>query len=212
MNRSAGQLAAPERTRERMAGPERVGERPATPGELVRRAAGSDESAWRALVQRFSGLVWSITRAQGLSSTDGADVSQTVWLRLVDNLDRLREPERVGAWLATTTRHECIRVSRLRQRSVPVGEPEVFDIVDPVAEQDPAATLVKRGRDSALREVVATMPERSQALLHMLMADPPLSYEEVAAGLGIPVGSIGPTRQRCLGTLRAKCVGAGIVL
>lgn len=208
MSRSAGQLATAERPSERATGPKRI----ATPGELVGRAAGSDESAWRALVDRFSGLVWSITRAHSLSSTDGADVSQTVWLRLVDNLDRLREPERVGAWLASTTRHECIRVSKLRQRSVPVAEPEVFDIVDPVVDDDPATALAKRGRDAALRDVVATMPERSQALLRMLMADPPMPYEEVAAGLGIPVGSIGPTRQRCLRALRAKCVGAGIVL
>jgi len=195
----------------RSAGVLATGDRPgATVGELVERASGSDETAWRALVDRFSGLVWSITRAQGLSRSDGADVSQTVWLRLVDNLDRLREPDRVGAWLAATTRHECIRVSQLRRRSVATAEPEVFDLIDPVVDDDPAAVIATHGRDAALRAVVATMPERSQALLHMLMADPPVSYEEVAAGLGIPVGSIGPTRQRCLRTLRAKCVGAGI--
>ncbi len=206
MSPSTGQLATDERpdTAYRGAAP--------TVGELVGRAASSDETAWRALVDRFSGLVWSITRAQGLSSSDGADVSQTVWLRLVDNLDRLREPERVGAWLAATTRHECIRVSRLRQRSVPVAESELFDIVDSTVDEDPATTLARKGRDAALRQVLATMPERSQALLHMLMADPPASYGEVAAGLGLPIGSIGPTRQRCLRALRAKCVGAGIAL
>ena len=68
-----------------------------------------------------------------------------------------------------------------------------------------------RRTDAAVREILITMPERSQALLRMLMADPPVPYGEIAAGLGIPVGSIGPTRQRCLRVLRAKCVSAGIV-
>jgi len=184
----------------------------ASPGELVERASHSDDSAWQALVERFGGLVWSITRAHNLSASDSADVSQTVWLRLVDSLDRLREPERVGAWLAATTRHECIRVSCLRRRSVPVGESQLFDTVDPGVDDDPADGLVRRDRVAAIRAVVATMPERSQTLLGMLMADPPVPYDQVAAGLGIPIGSIGPTRQRCLRALRAKCVSAGIEL
>jgi len=179
---------------------------------LVGRAAGSDETAWRALVDRFSGMVWSVTRSHGLSAADAADVSQTVWLRLVDNLERLREPERVGTWLAVTTRHECIRVSQLRRRSVLTAEPEVLDTVEPSVVDDPVSALARQDRVGAVREVVATMPERSQALLRMLMADPPASYVEVAAGLGIPIGSIGPTRQRCLRVLRAKCVSAGISL
>ncbi|MGI9023607.1 MAG: RNA polymerase sigma factor, partial [Acidimicrobiales bacterium] len=136
----------------------------------------------------------------------------TVWLRLVDNLDRLRDPERVGAWLASTTRHESIRVSRLRRRTVPIAEMETLDNPGPAVGGDPSAALVRSGTDEALRQVVATMPDRSQALLRMLMADPPVPYGEIAAGLGIPVGSIGPTRQRCLRTLRAKCVSPGIEL
>jgi len=183
-----------------------------TPGELVARAARSDETAWRALVERFSGLVWSITRTQGLAGTDAADVSQTVWLRLVDHLDRLREPEKVGAWLAVTTRHECIRVSRLRQRCVPSAESEMFDAVDPSVDEEPVDSTSTQRRDAALREVIATLPERSQALLRMLTADPPVPYGEVAAALDIPIGSIGPTRQRCLRALRAKCISAGITL
>ncbi len=184
----------------------------ASPGELVERAARSDEAAWRALVDRFKAMVWSITRAHGLSGSDAADVSQTVWLRLVDNLERLREPERVGTWLAVTTRHECIRVSQLRQRSVLTAEPEVVEAVGSPVDDDPEFAFARQDRDGALRDVVATLPERSQALLRMLMADPPVSYGEVAAGLGIPIGSIGPTRQRCFKVLRAKCVSAGISL
>ena len=181
-------------------------------GDLVRRAAVGDDRAWQALVERFSGLVWSITRTQNLSRSDAADVSQTVWLRLVDNLDRLREPERVGAWLAATTRHECIRVSRMRQRSVPTADVDTFEGPQPISDGDPVSILERRSAVADVRQVVTTMPERSQELLRMLMADPPMPYGEIAAGLGIPVGSIGPTRQRCLRVLRAKCVSAGIEL
>ena len=175
---------------------------------LVRAAAASDREAWDALVNRFSGLVWSITRGYGLDRSDAADVSQTVWLRLVDNLDRLRDPDRVGAWLAATTRHECIRVSRQRRRTTPTTETEVFESSS--ADDDPAARLVRSERDAALSLVVASLPDRAQTLLRLLMADPPASYSEVAAGLGIPIGSIGPTRQRCLRTLRTRCAVAGI--
>jgi hypothetical protein len=91
-----------------------------------------------------------------------------------------------------------------------MGEPEVFDRLDPVVDPDPAQGLTRQDRDAAVRAVMATMPPRSQTLLNMLMADPPMPYEQVAADLGIPIGSIGPTRQRCLRVLRAKCVSAGI--
>lgn len=182
-----------------------------TAGDLVRRAAADDETAWNALVVRFGGLVWSICRAHGLDRTEAADVSQTVWLRLVDNLARIRQPERVGAWIAATTRHECMRVSQLRRRTLSVAEPQ--DLEEAMAPADePAATVVHDERAAALWAVVATMPARSQALIRLLMADRPATYVEVAAGLGIPIGSIGPTRQRCLRTLRARCVAAGIEL
>ena len=185
-------------------------DREADNAELVRAAAASDGEAWAALVRRFSGLVWSITRSYGLDRSDAADVSQTVWLRLVDNLDRLREPDRVGAWLSATTRHECIRVSRQRWRTTPTTETEIFESWS--VDDDPAAGVLRGERDAALSEVVATLPDRSQALLRLLMDDPPASYSEVAAGLGIPIGSIGPTRQRCLRTLRTRCAVAGIDL
>jgi RNA polymerase sigma factor (sigma-70 family) len=183
----------------------------AAAGDLVRAAAASDPAAWQALVERFGGLVWSVARAHGLDRSDAADVCQTVWMRLVDHLGRLREPERVAGWLATTARHESIRVSRQRRRTAPTMDPTVFD--GPAGPGDDAAEpLVRDERDAALWEVVASLPSRSQTLLRLLLADPPVSYRDVAAGLGIPVGSIGPTRQRCLRTLRARCALAGIEL
>jgi len=190
-------------------GPEAEGP---TPGDLVHRAVTGDEAAWNALVDRFSGLVWSICRAHGLDRGDAADVSQTVWLRLVDHLGRIREPERVGAWLAATTRHECLRVSRVHRRTTPVADPEDLEDAMGAGIDEPVTGMAHDEKAAALWAVVETMPARSQALIRLLMADPPATYLEVAAGLGIPIGSIGPTRQRCLRTLRAKCVAAGIEL
>ncbi|MFN2608778.1 MAG: RNA polymerase sigma factor [Acidimicrobiales bacterium] len=182
-------------------------------GDLVRRAAASDQAAWTALVERFGGLIWSVARAHGLDRWEAADVSQTVWLRLADHVDRLRDPDRVGAWLAATTRHEAIRVSRLGRRTTLTADPEALDGVEPAVDQDASGTaLLDDERAAALWAVVATMPERAQAMLRLLMSDPPATYLEVAAGLGIPIGSIGPTRQRCLRALRARCLSAGIEL
>ncbi|MDQ4132171.1 MAG: sigma-70 family RNA polymerase sigma factor [Actinomycetota bacterium] len=167
---------------------------------LVGAAAGGDAEAWRALVQRFSGLVWSVTRAHGLGPADAADVSQTAWLRLVEHLTRIREPERVGAWLASTTRHECIRVLRQSGRQVPT-DLDFDDRVDDDASGMESALVAAQER-VALWQVFETLPPRCRALLRVLMTDPPPSYDEVAAALEMPIGSIGPTRARCLERLR----------
>src|SRR5271165_2750307 len=91
-------------------------------GTLVRRAAEGDEQAWAALVGRFASLVWGIARGHGLTQADAADVSQTTWLRLAEQLKLIRQPERIGAWLATTARRECLRTLRRQKREVPVEE------------------------------------------------------------------------------------------
>src|SRR5206468_5582762 len=96
--------------------------------DLVRAAAGGDEAAWNALVDRFSSLVWATARAHRLSRDDAADVAQTTWLRLVEHLDRIREPERLGAWLATTARHESLRVIRRGGREQPTDQSDLFEM------------------------------------------------------------------------------------
>lgn len=169
----------------------------------MRLAGRGDRDAWDALVKRFEGLVWSIARGHRLDPAAAADVSQTAWLRLVENLDRLREPDRVGAWLAATTRNECLRVLRLSGRQVPTDfEAEV----DPLpGEFDPVdAGLLAGERNQELWEAFAGISERCQVLLRMLITDPPPSYEEIGATLDMAVGSIGPTRARCLERLRRK--------
>lgn len=175
--------------------------------ELVRAAADGDQEAWDAIVDRFAGLVWSIARAHRLSPTDAADVSQTTWLRLVEHLGRLRDPERVGAWLASTARHECLRVIRHAGRFV--ADPDV-DLDAVATEPEPSALLLATERTSALWRAVEALPERCRLLIRALMADPPPSYEDIAEAFGIPIGSIGPTRARCLDQLRRRPEIAGI--
>ena len=176
-------------------------------GALVRAARDDDESAWNALVDEFAGLVWAIVRAHRLSAADAADVSQTTWLRLAEHLRRIRDPERVGAWLAATTRHECRRLLRRSQRELPVGD----ELPEPeAATPSLAAGLVRRERAAALWTAFAELPERCQTLLRVLMAGPAPAYEDAAEALGVPVGSLGPTRARCLERLRRLVARGGI--
>jgi RNA polymerase sigma factor (sigma-70 family) len=170
-------------------------------GELVVAAASGDEIAWSALVDRFAGLIWSIARASGLDSTDAADVSQTVWLRLAEHLDAIREPEHIGSWLATTTRRESARVGKLGTRDLLVDPWGELDLVES-EEAEPLARLVTRERDLQMQQAVATLPARCQRLLTALIEEPPVAYAELSSRLGLPVGSIGPTRGRCLDHLR----------
>ncbi len=164
---------------------------------------GSQE-AWDDLVDFFGGLIWSVARSHGLNPSDAADVAQVTWLRLVEHLDGVKEPERLAAWLATTTRRECLRVLRSASRSVPLPSDDVlFDSVDRSA-RAVDTQLLAHERDRAVVDAFRRLPDRYQVLLGMLNADPPIKYVEVAEILHIPIGSIGPTRQRALACLRQR--------
>lgn len=178
--------------------------------ELVRRASDGDQHAWNSLVDRFAGTVWAIARAHRLDEATAADVSQTTWLRLVEHLDRIEQPERIGAWLATTARRESLRVIRMAGRQIPTGED--FDVVEAPPSDDPDGRVLRRERDDVLAELVNQLPCRCRLILHLLSADTPLSYKEISAALEMPIGSIGPTRARCLEHLRRIGARAGIVL
>ena len=170
-------------------------------GRLVRAAAAGDEAAWSVLVDRYSGLVWAIARNHRLSSADADEVFQTTWLRLVEHVDRLQDPAKVGGWLATTARHESLRLLRRAGRQIPMGD----DLPEPDRYAPaPDEALLLADRDSTLRTAFARLPERDQRLLRLLTADPMPSYEEIGLALNMPTGSIGPTRARCLERLRRE--------
>jgi RNA polymerase sigma factor (sigma-70 family) len=174
---------------------------------LIRAAHDGDTAAWEAIVDRFSGLIWATARAHRLAPAEAADVTQTTWLRLVENLDRIQDPERLGAWLATTARRECLRHIRLRGRELPTGEDTLFEAPsDDRIEQ----RLITRERNDALRKAFARISERCQALLRLVAAVDPPTYEEIGAALGMPIGAIGPTRARCLDQLRRSPELAGL--
>ncbi|MBV9684547.1 MAG: sigma-70 family RNA polymerase sigma factor [Solirubrobacterales bacterium] len=169
--------------------------------ELVDLAAASDQQAWNSLVAAFGPMIWAIARAHRLGDADAADVSQATWLALFEHLGRLNDPARVGAWLATTARRECLRILRDKERRVPVGDefPE-HESHDPL----PGEQLLLSERDAALWHSFAKLRASDQALLRLLTADPAPAYEEISAALDMPIGSIGPTRQRALARLREQ--------
>jgi RNA polymerase sigma factor (sigma-70 family) len=169
---------------------------------IVRAAGQGDDAAWEALVERFSGLIWAVARGHGLSSADAADVSQTCWLRLAEHLGRIRDPERIGGWLATTARNESVNLLRHARRCVALGEDG--EIAMPTECTDVAARLLAGERDVALWRAFESLPPRCKTLLRVLTMDPAPTYVEVSAVLGMPVGSIGPTRGRCLQSLRER--------
>jgi RNA polymerase sigma factor (sigma-70 family) len=175
---------------------------------LVRRAAAGDRTAWESLVEQYARLIWSITVEFKLVETDAADVVQTTWLRLLEHIDRIQYPDRVGSWLAATARNECLRSLAARKRLVLGHDDAELDIAAAVAAvavaraPDVDERLLADERDQVVRDALSRLPGRWQRLLEMLMADPPVPYTEISDQLGLPVGSIGPTRGRCLARLR----------
>jgi RNA polymerase sigma factor (sigma-70 family) len=167
--------------------------------ELLVLARDGDQLAWDAIVERFSGLLWATARAHRMTSPQAADVIQNTWLRLVENIDRIQDPERLGAWLATTARRECLRTIRLGARELPTDAEWMWDVP---AQDEVDSELIARERDSALWHAFRAIGDRCQALLRMLAAPDPPSYEEIGAALEMPIGAIGPTRARCLQKLR----------
>jgi len=178
---------------------------------LVRRASNGDKQAWDALIERYTPLIWSICRRYRLAGADAEDVAQAVWLKLVDHIGHLRNPAALPGWLATTARRECGRV--LRVTSTPrawervVAAENIPDTQTATAEQE----LLAAERHAALREAFTRLPPACQRLLALLVEDPPLPYAEIGARLGMPAGSIGPNRGRCLDRLRRDPVIAALI-
>ncbi|MDA0167089.1 sigma-70 family RNA polymerase sigma factor [Solirubrobacter ginsenosidimutans] len=167
---------------------------------MVAAAGRGDQSAWTALIARFRGHVQRVARAHGLNTHQADDVAQETWLRLYRNLERVRDPLALGAWVDTTARREALRALNDRRRESLTDQ----DIgTEAVADDDPADELLEERRAALAREV-ALLPPRQRELIASLMSEPALSYAEISARLGMPVGSIGPTRQRCVERLREE--------
>jgi RNA polymerase sigma factor (sigma-70 family) len=172
-----------------------------TNGDLVRAAATGSEPAWEALVDRFATLVWSVTRTYRLDHHTAKDVSQEVWSRLAFHIETIREPDRIAGWLATTARREAQRAGMRADRERPTTAPDHLSCVDP----DPAIVGVLRAEED--RAVLASfdrLDDRCRLLLRLLFAEPKLTYEEIGDTIGVPIGSIGPTRARCLAKLQRE--------
>ncbi|MFJ3670089.1 RNA polymerase sigma factor [Streptomyces sp. NPDC090106] len=185
-------------------------------GALVQSAVDGDAAAWKALVEGLSPLVWSVVRAHRLNDADAHEVYQTVWFRFAQHLGRIREPQKAGSWLASTARHESLKVLKSLRRLTPTDDPQLLDRVseDLTPEQsllDSEEAAVESERIRHLWQEFEELGERCRSLLRILMATPPPSYQEVSVALGIAVGSIGPLRQRCLRRLRARLEARGAV-
>ncbi len=178
-----------------------------TDAELVRGARDGEASAWDGIVQRYQPLVDGIARRHRLDREDGADVSQQVWVRLVENVDRLRTPEALPGWIATTATRACLAVLKQRQRirSIDPTDPWAMDREIASAQRGTGPDqpevddeLLRAERQQAIREGLSGLSASQQQLLMLLVADPPLPYTQISDRTGMPVGSIGPTRARLL--------------
>jgi RNA polymerase sigma factor (sigma-70 family) len=176
---------------------------------LLESAARGSESAWQEIVTRYSPLVLAVCRDYGLSGVDIEDIAGSVWLRLVANVSRIREPAALPGWLRTTVRHECLMLLRHKKRQIPTDS---STLTDGRTEPEIDAELIGAERRDAARDAVALLPERDRELLAMLFADPPKPYQEISSVLGIPVGAIGPTRARCLARARRTPAVAALLL
>jgi RNA polymerase sigma factor (sigma-70 family) len=173
---------------------------------LVGAAAGGDQYAWEGLVAEFTPLVLRVARAHRLNDADAADVVQTTWLRLVEHFGQIQDPERIGAWLATTAARESARVLRRAKRQIVTDH-----LPEASADDDVAGRLVTQERNVAVRQAFRRLRKSDQALLSLLVSDPAPSYEQIGRILEIPVGSIGPTRARSLTRLRREAALAGLM-
>lgn len=196
---ATGTGAGPTRSRGGRATGDRLGSEAVT--ALVGAAAAGQQRAWEGLVHEFAPMIWAVARAHRLGDADAADVSQATWLLLLEHLGDVHNPASVGAWLATTARHQCLRVLRRTERVLPYGDevPEPRSI-EPGHDHE----LIIAERDLALWQAVERLSDGDRALLRMLMADPRPSYEEISVALDMPIGSIGPTRARALERLRRE--------
>ena len=166
---------------------------------LTREAAAGGEDAWRALVGLLDPMLHSIARGYRLCDADADDVVQITWGRALLHLDRLDDPGAVAGWLAVTARREAMRTLQRGVRELPADEVPEPACAAPAPDQE----TIEHERRTQLRAAIARLSGRQRELLTLLVDRPELSYEEVSSTIGMPIGSIGPTRERAFERLRA---------
>jgi RNA polymerase sigma factor (sigma-70 family) len=181
-------------THARMGGPTPRSSRDHKLSDVVSRARLGDDRAWTALVRRFDAPLRRIAKAYGLAPEDIDDALQATWVRLYKSIARLDNPAAIGAWLATTTRRECLRILQGPVRELPTDDPLLGD---GPSDDTPHATLVAAERRAVLARALEALPERHRRLMVMLAAETTTDYRQISEALRMPVGSIGPIRQRC---------------
>jgi RNA polymerase sigma factor (sigma-70 family) len=165
---------------------------------LVEAARDGDEGAWAALVDRLEPLLRHVVRGYRLSRADVEDVLQSTWLRLFEHLHQLRDPGAAGAWLATTARRECLRLLQTPLREVLTDDPELGG---ECPQDGPESVVLAAERSAILDRALSTLPERHRRLMTLLASESATDYVAIGGELAMPVGSIGPTRARCLARL-----------
>ena len=164
--------------------------------ELLQRGGRGDPAAWEEILHRYRGVVIAKIRTFRLQDADALDAAQMTWLRLAENLHRIRHPERLGGWLAITAARECLHILHQAKRSPTVTDVVVDNVADPAA--SPEQRVIDADTAQTLRILVAELSPRRRRLLRALFTDHPQSYAEISRATGIPLGSIGPTRNRAL--------------
>ena len=171
--------------------------------ELVAGIRAGDETAWRALRERYEPLLRWLARQCGLPAEDAADAVQLTWLRCLEHIGQLTDAARLSGWLATICRRECIRLAARTHREIPVSTTGIAQLTAARTQApDPCAEVALRDQCTRLRRAIMALPDRQRAVLAELISRDDQSYLDLSRRLGIPVGSIGPTRQRAVSRLR----------
>lgn len=184
-----------------------VGDEVLTDAELVLGAIELQDWAWTDLVRRYTNTVGAIARSYGLRNADVAEIRQIVWMRLFEHMDAIRQPERIAGWIGTVTRNECQKMLKNYRREIPSTSHATLDGPCDDSVDD---AILERERSEAVRRGLVRLEGRGRALMETLLTQPDTSYESLAHELGMSIGSIGPTRQRCIRRLRASPELAGL--
>ncbi len=171
-------------------------------GEVMRKAAKGDDRAWSELFNRFGSMVLRVAQRMGLNAADAADAQQATWMQFMKHADQVRDPECIGAWLATTARRQSQKVAMAAARQTLSPDPAGDYASTENSTDDVEATVIRRQLDAPLQKALHRLPDSYRRLLQLLTSDSCPSYEDAARTLNLPIGSIGPMRQRGLQMLR----------